>query len=431
MEGNCLKVIKITPSKLRGEIALPSSKSLCHRVITASALSKDVSTIFNTTMSDDIRATCAALKVLGAKIDSYENTLNVKGVNVKNLNSNCTIDCNESATTLRFLIPIALLNCKEITFKGKYSLMKRSIEPYFEILDRCKISYECSDERDKIKFRGQLKPGDYKIRGDVSSQFISGLLYALPLLNGNSSIEIIDKYESIGYVDLTLDVLNSFGIKIKKDGDRKFYIKGNQEYKATEYVVEGDASNGAFYLCGGLLGEEVKCILLNPYSIQPDIKILDIIKSMGGKIEIKDSIKTFESKLHGITLDMSNCIDLAPIVAVLGCVAEGNTLITNISRLRYKECDRLKALSTELSKIGAEIYEGKDYLKIVGKDYLNGGEVDSWGDHRMAMSLAIASIKCKNDLLINGAESVNKSYPHFFKDFQTLGGIINEWSVGE
>ncbi len=424
-----MKVIKITPAKLKGEVALPSSKSLCHRTIIASALSKDISTIFNTNMSSDVETTCLALKTLGAKIDSFENTLKVKGFSIKNMNNNCTIDCGDSITSLRLLIPIALLNCKEITFKAKDSIMKRSLEPYFEMFKNCSIEYEYSDGYDKLKLRGQLKPGEYKINGNVSSQFISGLLYALPLLNGDSVIEIADKLESMGYVDLTLDVLSSFGIKIKREGERKFFIKGNQEFKSTEYIVEGDASNGAFYLCGGLLGEEVKCILLNPDSMQPDIKIIDIIKEMGGKIEIRDSIKTFQSDLKGITVDVSDYIDLAPMIAVLGAFASGTTLLKNASTLRYKHCDRLRALSTELSKIGAEVYEGEDYLKVVGKPYLYGGEIDSWGDYRIAMSFAIASIRCKNELIINHAESVNNSYPHFFKDFQKLGGKINEKSV--
>lgn len=424
-----MKVIKITPAKLKGEIALPSAKSLCHRTIIASALSKDVSTIFNANMSDDVETTCSALKTLGAKIEVFENTLKVKGFNVKNMNNVCTIDCGDSITSLRLLIPISLLNCKEIIFKSNGAFLKRGIETYFEMFSDCGIEYDYNEENDEIKLKGQLKPGEFKIRGNVSSQFISGLLFALPLLNGDSVVEVTDDLESNGYIDLTIDVLNSFGIKIKKEGERRFFIKGNQEYRSTEYVIEGDASNGAFYLCGGLLGEEVKCILLNPDSMQPDIKIIDIIKEMDGKIEIKDSIKTFQSNLKAITLDVSKCIDLVPIIAVLASFAEGTTLLTNASRLRYKNCDRLKALATELSKIGAEVYEGDDYLKIVGKPYLNGGEVDSWGDYRLAMSLAIASIRCKNELIINHAESVNKSYPHFFKDFQDLGGKIIEKSV--
>jgi len=424
-----LKVIKITPAKLKGEIALPSSKSLCLRTIIASALSKDVSTIFNANMSNDVETTCSALKVLGAKIETFENTLKVKGFNVKSTNNVCTIDCGDSITSLRLLIPVSLLNFKEVTFKSNGAFLKKSIEPYFEMFSDCRIECDYSENNCEIKLKGQLKPGEYKIRGDVSSQIISGLLYALPLLNGDSVVEIVDEFESMGYIDLTIDVLNSFGIKIKKEDERRLFVKGNQEYRSTEYVVEGDASNGAFYMCGGLLGEEVKCILLNPDSMQPDIKIIDIIKDMGGKIKIKDCIKTFESDLVGITINVSNCLDLVPAIAVLAAFAEGTTMLTNALRLRYNDFDRLKALATELSKIGAEVYEGDDYLKIVGKPYLNGGEVDSWGDYRIAMSLTMASIRCKNELIINHAESVNKSYPYFFKDFQKLGGKIVEKSV--
>ncbi|MCL2323256.1 MAG: 3-phosphoshikimate 1-carboxyvinyltransferase [Oscillospiraceae bacterium] len=424
-----MKVIKITPSKLKGEITLPSSKSFCHRTIIASALSKDVSTIFNTNISKDVETTCAALKVLGAKIEVFENTLKVKGFSTKTTTNNCTVDFGDSITSLRLLFPMLLLNCKEMTIRAKSSVLKRALEPYFEMFRNCAIEWEYTEGNDEIKLKGQLKKGEYKFKGDVSSQVISGFLYALPLLNGDSVLEVVDKSESIGYIDLTIDVLNCFGVKIKREGEKKFYIKGNQEYKSTEYVLEGDASYGSFYLCGGLLGEEVKCILLNPDSMQPDIKILDIIKEMNGKIEIRDSIKTFQSELKGITLDVSECIDLAPLIAVLGSFAEGTTLLTNASRLRYKECDRLKAITTELSKIGADIYEGEDYLKIVGKPYLEGGEVDSWEDYRIAMSLAVASIRCKNDIIINRAEYVHNNYPQFFKDFQKLGGKISERNV--
>ena len=429
MEVYYLKVIKITPAKLKGEIALPSSKSLCLRTIIASALSKDVSTIFNTNMSNDVEVTCSAFKNLGAKIETFGNTLKVKGFSVKNMNNVCTIDCSDSITSLRLLIPISLLKCKEIIFKSNGAFLKKDIEPYFEMFGDCGIECNYNENNCEIKLKGQLKPGHYKIRGNVNSQFISGLLYALPLLNGDSVVEITDELESMGYIDLTIDVLNSFGIKIKREDERRFFVRGNQEYKSTEYVIEGDASNGAFYMCGGLLGEEVKCILLNPDSMQPDIKIIDIIKDMGGKIKIKDSIKTFQSDLVGITIDVSNCIDLVPAIAILGAFAEGTTMLTNASRLRNSNFDRLKALATELSKLGADVYEGDDYLKIVGKPYLDGGEVDSWGDYRIAMSFTMASIRCRNELIINHAESVNHSYPHFFKDFQKLGGKIVEKSV--
>ena len=237
--------------------------------------------------------------------------------------------------------------------------------------------------------------------------------------------------ESIGYIDLTLDVLSKFGVNIENNNYREFKIKGNQHYEKRDYRVEGDFSQAAFYLAAGVLGGEVQCLNLNMESLQGDKVIVDIIKNMGGKITLVDGIlKASKSDLKGTIIDVSQCPDLLPIVAVLGALSEGTTEIINAARTRIKESDRLKAIATELNKIGAEVIEREDSLLIHGKPWLVGGVVNSWNDHRIAMAMAIASIRCTEKLTIQDSGAVKKSYPDFYEDFKSLGGKVNEWTMG-
>ena len=426
---NC---VKIEPSKLKGCINIPASKSLCHRAIICAALSTEESHIDNIVFSDDIHATSEGMRRLGAEIEKIgEGSLRIKGKLPLSLKED-TIDCKESGSTLRFLIPISLLSETKAEFNGKGKLVSRPLDTYYRIFQEQNINYTTNNGNLPLKVEGKLKPGIFSIEGNISSQFISGLMFTLPLLDGDSKIVIINELESKGYVDLTLDMLNRFGIEIINNEYKEFIIKGNQRYENRDYKVEGDFSQAAFWLVGGILGEEIESNDLNINSLQGDMVVMDLIKQMGGSLTIKDSIvKTIASKTEGITIDASQCPDIVPILTVLAALSEGETRIINAARLRIKESDRLKAISTELNKLGADVKELEDGLIINGKDSLTGGTVDSWNDHRIAMAMAIASIKCTGSLTITNSDVVKKSYPHFWEDFKSVGGNFDEFSMGE
>lgn len=430
-----MKSVKIIPSQLEGNIEIPASKSLCHRAVICAALAQGESNIDNVVLSQDISATCSGMKALGAEIeiineDSIDNLkLKVKGGDLNVVND--SIDCIESGSTLRFLIPIALINGGKIVFKGRGKLVTRPLQSYYDIFKKQNISYSLENGALPLTVNGILKNGVFELPGNISSQFISGLLFALPLLDGDSKIVITTELESKGYVDLTLDMLRKFGVVIQNNNYSEFLIKGNQKYISNDYKVEGDFSQAAFWITAGLLGGKIRCSNLDINSLQGDKEVLEIVKNMGGKMYItEDYVEAKESSTHETIIDASDCPDLVPILTVLAALSTGTTKIINASRLRIKECDRLKAISTELNKLGAEVEELEDSLIINGKEKLKGGTVDSWNDHRIAMALAIASIKCCEPVIITNSDAVKKSYPTFWEDFRKLGGNINEWSMG-
>ncbi len=420
----------IEPSSLNGKIKIPPSKSLSHRAVIAAGLSDGVCNIDNINMSEDITATCEIMEKLGVKINKLPGKLIIEGSGkLKLLDSE--LQCNESGSTLRFLIPVAMLTGKKVTFHGKGKLAQRPLNSYYEIFDKQNINYTTEKGGLPLTVEGKLKPGVYELRGDVSSQFITGLIYALPLLEGDSTIKITTEMESIGYIDLTIDVLKKFGVTIENKKYREFYIKGNQKYLKRDYRVEGDFSQVAFFLAAGVLGGEIECLDMKEDSLQGDKVIVDIIKEMGGKVAFENGIlKASKSELKGTVIDASQCPDLVPIAAVLGALSEGTTEIINAARVRIKESDRLKAIAAELNKIGADVVEREDSLLIHGKKWLKGGTVNSWNDHRIAMAMAVASIRCTEKLVIEDSGAVKKSYPHFYEDFKSLGGKVDEWTVG-
>ena len=421
--------IKIIPSTLQGTIHIPPSKSLSHRAVIAAGLADGLSRIENLLHSDDIAVTCKAMESFGIKMDKVGNSLQIQGSNTLEV-YNSEIDCLESGSTLRFMIPIALLTGKKVSFHGRGQLRTRPLDTYFNIFKQQNISYEYPGHL-PLTVNGNLKPGDFQVEGDVSSQFITGLLFTLPLLDGDSRIMMTSPLESKGYVDLTLDILIRYSINIQHDEYKTFYIKGNQKYKAADYRVEGDYSQAAFWIVAGTLGGEIDCVDLNEKSFQGDSVIVDIVKKMGGSLSIENNkVKVRPSKTRGMTVDASQCPDIVPILTVLAALSEGKTEIINAARLRIKESDRLKAMATELNKLGANVLEQADGLVIHGTDTLKGGVVDSWNDHRIAMALAIASIRCTEPVVITNSHAVSKSYPGFFQDFKEVGGKYHEWYMG-
>lgn len=423
-----MKEVKILPSPLSGAIKIPPSKSLCHRAIIAAALCPGQSTICNVILSEDILATIEGVRALGALVTHNQDNLIIEGRKHRTQESNI-IDCNESGSTLRFIMPISLLTNASMRFIGKGNLCNRPLEPYIKIFDEQGISY--SDTNLPITISGQLKPGVFKLKGNISSQFITGLMFTLPLLDADSTIILTEPLESKGYIDLTINVLKSFGIVVVNHDYKRFFIKGNQEYKETLYTVEGDYSQAAFWLAAGALGGDISCIGLNQNSNQGDKALLDILEMAGARIEAFDThIKALPSRLQAFEVDVSQCPDIAPILAVVAALSKGTSKITGAARLRIKECDRLKAITIELNKLGGHVFEEKDRLTIKGVETLQGGEVDSWGDHRIAMALAIASTKCIEPVTIRHSDAVHKSYPNFFEDYKMLGGILLERNMG-
>lgn len=421
-----MKKVIITPSKLRGSVKIPPSKSMAHRAIICASLSKGCSVISNIDFSEDIIATIEGMKSLGADIKIDKDKLIINGENTLKDSKFKVIDCNESGSTLRFLVPISLIEENKVNFIGKGNLGKRPLNTYYEIFKEQKIKYSYEKEELNLNIEGRLRGGEFKVKGDISSQFISGLLFTLPLLKEDSKIVITTNLESRGYIDLTLDMLKRFGIVIENNNYREFLIQGNQKYKPISYKVEGDYSQAAFYFSAGALGSNINCFNLNLNSYQGDKEIIEILKRTGAILkENKDkSLSMCYRELNKTIIDASQCPDIIPVLTVVSALSKGETRIINGRRLRIKECDRLSAICKELNKLGANIKELEGGLIIYGVKELKGGEVYSHKDHRIAMSLAIASTRCKEEVTIEETDCVKKSYPGFWEDFKALGGIL-------
>ena len=425
--------VKIKPKKLGGTIPIPPSKSYSHRAIIAAALAtsnkdKEVSRIDNLKYSVDITTTTEIMENWGANIEIGEDFEIIKGNSgIVNPKDEYT-QCNESGSTIRFLIPIGLSNNNKIVFDGKGKLVERPLDSYYKIFDEQGIKYSNNNGWLPLNVDGQLKPGKYEIEGNISSQYITGLLYALPLLNGDSELKINKTLESKGYIDLTLEILEMSGIKVVNNNYKSFFIKGNQKYNPFDYVIEGDYSQVAFWIVAGILGSEIKCLHVKKESLQGDREIIEIVQRMGGNVEIFDDyIIVKPSQTYGTVIDISQCPDIGPILTVLAALSKGETKIINAERLRIKESDRITSIKTELNKLGANVEEVGDSLVINGVERLTGStELSAWNDHRIAMSLAIASIKCDGEIVIDEAESVKKSYPHFWEDFKKMGGDVEK-----
>ncbi len=421
-----MDTITINPCRLSGKVKVPPSKSFAHRAVISAFLSGGECKINNLSMSEDILATLSCITALGAKFDfDDEKKSAIISRNTDKLPKKVCLDCRESGSTLRFFIPIALCFCENVEFIGAGRLMKRPLKPYFDIFDRLGIAYK--KESGRLLITGKLTSGEYYLDGSISSQFLTGLLFALPCLEGDSRIIIEGGLSSKGYINITLEVLKKYGIKIENNDYSTFTIKGNQKYRKRNYNVEGDFSQAAFFLVAGALGCDITCTGLNEDSLQGDKKILDIIEATGARIE-KIGASRFKAiatpTMHGITVDADEIPDLVPIMAVLFAYCKGESRIINAGRLRIKESDRLAAICAELKKMGANIEEGEDFLVITGRQVLNGAEVSSHNDHRIAMAGAIAACRCEGPVSIHGAsKSVKKSYPDFFEDYNKLGGM--------
>ena len=387
--------LTITPGKLSGTVTPPPSKSQAHRLLICAAMAGEGSVIHNLADSQDIRATRRCL----AELTTNRRTLP-------------ELDCGESGSTLRFLIPIALALRGGGAFTGQGRLMERPQKPYFDLFDEKGIRYE--RKGGVLTVEGRLTPGEYRLPGNVSSQFFTGLLLALPLLDGPSAIIPTTPLESEGYIGMTLDAMHEFGIDIASTRSLPphYLISGGQKYRGAEAAVEGDWSQAAFWYAANCLGCTVDVRGVSQYSTQGDrvIESCCLELSQPGDTEI----------------DMSGCPDLAPPVAAAAAVRQGTTRLVNAGRLRIKESDRLAAITAALNALGARVTEHPDSLTIYGRDSLAGGTVDCCNDHRIAMMAAIAATCCREPVTLLGAECVAKSYPDFWDVYRMLGGIIHE-----
>ncbi len=401
--------IKIYPSKLIGTVKAPSSKSYSHRMIIAAALAGGVSEICNVTESDDINVTAGAMEALGAKILADEGTYTVSGI--KTPAKKAYINCGESGSTLRFMIPVAAALGTNATFDGRAKLPTRPITPYTREFPKKGVTFEPQSGL-PIEINGRLRAGEYTLEGDVSSQFITGLMLALPLCEEDSVIKLTSPLQSKPYADMTIAALKNFGVNIKEadmDGLPLYLIKGGQKYSPCRISVEGDYSQAAFFYTANALGSEVRITNLDPNSVQGDKDIVEIIEGCG-------------KELSAFTVDVGDIPDLVPILAVLGSFTTGQSRIINAARLKIKESDRLVCVANALNAIGGRVTAGDDCLIIDPVKSFKGGEVDSCNDHRIVMAAAIAATVSEGPVIIHGAENVNKSYPRFFEDYKALGG---------
>ena len=385
--------VTIIPSKLRGTVTPPSSKSVGHRALIAAALSGGFSTISNLGDSKDIQATRSCLSALKTGQPAGEDGLPL-------------LDCGESGSTLRFLIPLSLVLRGGGHFTGRGRLMERPQGPYFSLFQEKGTFYQQKDG--VLTVRGTLKPGRYSLPGDVSSQFITGLLFALPLLDGDSEIVLTTPLESRGYVDLTLDVLRTFGIRVEERADA-FHVPGSQHYESRDFTVEADWSQAAFWYAANFAGGQV------------DIQGLNMDSKQGDKVI---ALQYWQLAKPGeAELDVSQCPDLVPPLAAMAAVRAGTTHLTHAARLRMKESDRLSTVAAALRAMGAQVEEGPDSLTIHGQERLpGGGTVDCCNDHRIAMMAAVSAAFAQAPVKLLGAECVRKSYPEFWDHFIQLGG---------
>ena len=407
---------------VQGVLNLPTSKSLAHRALLCAALAGGESRIEALDDSEDIRATKAALTALGAAAEETESGLCVSGREPFGQSGPLTVDCGESGSTLRFLIPLLALSGRPITLKGHGRLMQRPLGPYEEIFKARGLPFALCENT--LQFSGPLASGEYQLPGDVSSQFITGLLLALPLLDGDSVIRITRPLESAGYVTLTRQVQAAFGV-VSRMEEGRIFVPGNQRYKARNYRVPADDSQAAFPAVLSAVKGGLSMQGPAPDSAQPDAAIFEILERCGAVITRNAQRVTVQpGPLTAAEIDLSGCPDLGPVLMVLGMFCKGTTHIYNAGRLRLKESDRIAAMQTELEKFGARITSDADTVTITGGPLHAPELLWGHGDHRVVMALTVAAFAAGLPAQIEGAEAVCKSWPDFFENLADLGAPV-------
>ena len=412
--------IKVSPSRLKGTISVPPSKSAAHRAIICAALSDGVSVLQPIELSNDITATIECMKKLGAelKLDGKRLTVNGRGIFTPD---KAELDCGESGSTLRFVIPIAAAGGVKAVFTGHGKLPERPIGVYTDCLPEHGVS--CITKGGlPLEISGRLECGIYEIPGNISSQFVTGLLLSLPLLEGDSEIRLTSPLQSVGYINMTVQIMEQFGVKTERT-ENGWIIRGGQKYSARNYTVEGDWSQAAFYMTAAALGSSIVIDNLDMDSTQGDKACVEVYRRLGADIRCENGMVIMNGgELHGIELDAADIPDMVPAFSVAAALAKGTTVIRGAQRLRIKECDRLAAMRDGLSRLGVSVRETEDGLIINGAEKLHGGFVEGYNDHRIVMSFAAAACAADSEITISDMESINKSYPSFFEDYKSLGG---------
>ena len=439
--------LQITPKKLSGTVTPPPSKSQAHRLAIAAVLSNGISTVRGVAMSQDVEATLRCLTALGGRWrETAPGVLEITGPGGRRTGADLPLlDCGESGSTLRFFIPIALAATGGGVFTGRGRLMERPQGPYFDLFREKGIFFEQKDG--VLTVRGRLTPGEYRLAGNVSSQFFTGLLFALPLLEGDSVLIPTTRLESVGYINMTREAMALAGVHTQWREGSTLFIPGNQRYQPLEAAVEADWSQAAFWYAAQGLGNAVTIAGLNPKSIQGDRVMASFAEMLRGEplhggvtapiwgpasaaparpdrqIPARPGWST--PCVGSVSLPLTHCPDLAPPLAAWGALLNGDLYLKDAGRLRIKESDRLATITAALRALGADVTEEPERLIIIGKPSLPGGTVDCAGDHRIAMMAAIAATGCTGPVTLLGAECVKKSYPDFWEVYQSLGGEIH------
>ena len=419
--------VSVTTEKYSGEVEILSSKSELHRLLMLSALCSDnteTSITFVGKPSKDVLATIDCMNIGGASIVENNNVFYSMPINNRPLYP-ITVSCNESGSTLRFLLPVFSALGKRYTVLVNGRLSSRPLSPMYELLTENGVTLSTNGVY-PLSVYGKFTGGDLTIDGSVSSQFITGLLMALPLTENGGSVTVTGDFQSRPYVDITIDAMKKFGVNVMIEGN-KFIVPHADYVSPGDIKAGGDWSNTAFFLVAGALNGGVTVSGLDMESKQGDKAIVDILKSFGAKVEVEnDCVKVSASTLKAIDVDAKDIPDMVPALAVLASVANGKTRIYNAQRLRIKESDRIKSVVEMINNLGGDAIETDDGMIITGKPYLTGGTVCSYNDHRIAMSASVASCVCKNGVTILGAEAVNKSYPEFYEKIKALGSSVKE-----
>jgi 3-phosphoshikimate 1-carboxyvinyltransferase len=425
-----MEVVVGKTSRLEGVVSAPPSKAYTHRMLIASSLSKGTSKILNPLDSDDIRATLRAIEAFGAKTELRENRWTVHGQ--EELQSPTRpIDCGESGSTLRFIIPVAALAFGPSTFILGSSLEKRPIAPLLESLKQLGVESIFQQKKDSSYVKvhgGGIRGGKTSVRGDISSQFISGLLFACPRAKEDTEITVTTMLESKGYVQMTMETLAKHGIKVTAASDfSRLWIPSNQNYLPFDDTVRGDFSSAAFLLAAAAItSSRVTVKNLDYQTMQGDKEIVNILEKMSSAIKFGNTfVEVGRGQLYAVDIDAKDIPDLVPVCTVLACYAKGTSKIYNAKRLRYKESDRLDSLHIELRKMGADLAMEEDCLIIKGPCAMHGATVNPHNDHRIAMACAVAALGARGETKIQNSECINKSYPQFFNDLRLLGADVH------
>ncbi len=415
-----------------GVVSIPSSKSYIHRFLFSALLADGVSVVENVSLSDDVKATLSCIEALGAKVTLSDDRRTVTVCGGIKKTESALLNCNECGSTLRFVIPIAVVLCGSARFTGGGKLMERPLEQYFKIFDDNGIDYTFEKGR-YLDVSGDFKKSVYHIDGSVSSQFVTGMLYALALSENGGEIVIDGILQSKPYVDITLEVLSRSGIEVENHGYERFTVRGGQSFKSGHFRACGDWSQAAFFLTAGAISGKVGVKNIDFSSHQGDAVIVDILKKMGAKItQTANGVFAEKSELKAIGgINAENFPDIVPVLSLACALAEGTSRIYGIERLRYKECDRVEAVMALISKLGGKISLTDNSLVIEGMRSLCGGVADSFNDHRIAMTASVASLACEGEVTIKDPWCINKSYPDFYEDLLSTGGVMYEWNVGQ